>query len=54
LSTFWCGFLAPLDNQQIASFDLGHHTREDRVNERVEARVTGEVMCNMNLKAFVG
>lgn len=46
--------MAALDDEEVAAFDLGHDSREGRVDEGVEGGVADEVVGYVDLEAFVG
>jgi hypothetical protein len=46
-------FLSPLDNEKLATFDLGHDTAEDAVDERIEGGIAGQVVRDVDMEALV-
>lgn len=46
-------FMAPLDNVELTAFHLLHDIGEDFVDERIEGRVSNQIVGNMDEEALV-
>ena len=47
-------FLSLLDDHEIPAFNLRHYTGENGIDQGIKGRIAGKVMCDVDLKTFVG